>query len=152
MGFLLWESFGYQGPPNAKVDEIIVAIPSGSTTVKQKILAASEGCSVPIKTLPDVKQLLGDPVSLQHVRPMSLEDLLQREPIQMDCQKLHPFVAGKKLLVTGAGGSIGSELCRQIAQYNPQTLVLFERYENALHSLMLELKAAFPAVKILPVI
>jgi FlaA1/EpsC-like NDP-sugar epimerase len=135
-----------------KVDEIIVAIPSGSTTVKQKILAASEGCSVPIKTLPDVKQLLGDPVSLQHVRPMSLEDLLQREPIQMDCQKLHPFVAGKKLLVTGAGGSIGSELCRQIAQYNPQTLVLFERYENALHSLMLELKAAFPAVKILPVI
>ncbi len=135
-----------------KVDEIIVAIPSGSTTVKQKILAASEGCSVPIKTLPDVKQLLGDPVSLQHVRPMSLEDLLQREPIQTDRQKLHPFVAGKKLLVTGAGGSIGSELCRQIAQYNPQSLVLFERYENALHSLMLELKAAFPAVKILPVI
>jgi FlaA1/EpsC-like NDP-sugar epimerase len=135
-----------------KVDEIIVAIPSGSTTVKQKILAASEGCSVPIKTLPDVKQLLGDPVSLQHVRPMSLEDLLQREPIQTDRQKLHPFVAGKKLLVTGAGGSIGSELCRQIAQYNPQSLVLFERYENALHSLMLELKAAFPAVKILPII
>ncbi|MEQ1845876.1 MAG: polysaccharide biosynthesis protein, partial [Nitrospira sp.] len=135
-----------------KVDEIIVAIPSGSTTVKQKILAASEGCSVPIKTLPDVKQILGDPVSLQHVRPMSLEDLLQREPIQTDRQKLHPFVAGKKLLVTGAGGSIGSELCRQIAQYNPQSLVLFERYENALHSLMLELKAAFPAVNILPVI
>ncbi|MDH4252827.1 MAG: polysaccharide biosynthesis protein, partial [Nitrospira sp.] len=135
-----------------KVDEIIVAIPSGSTTVKQKILAASEGCSVPIKTLPDVKQLLGDPVSLQHVRPMSLEDLLQREPILTDRQKLHPFVAGKKLLVTGAGGSIGSELCRQIAQYNPQSLVLFERYENALHSLMLELKAAFPSVKILPVI
>ncbi len=135
-----------------KVDEIIVAIPSGSTTVKQKILAASEGCSVPIKTLPDVKQLLGDPVSLQHVRPMSLEDLLQREPIQTDRQKLHPFVAGKKLLVTGAGGSIGSELCRQIAQCNPHSLVLFERYENALHSLMLELKEAFPAVTIFPVI
>jgi FlaA1/EpsC-like NDP-sugar epimerase len=135
-----------------KVDEIIVAIPSGSTTVKQKILAASEGCSVPIKTLPDVKQLLGDPVSLQHVRPMSLEDLLQREPIQTDRQELYPLISGKTLLVTGAGGSIGSELCRQIAQYNPQSLVLFERYENALHSLMLELKAAFPAVKILPVI
>ncbi|MEK6785235.1 MAG: nucleoside-diphosphate sugar epimerase/dehydratase [Nitrospirota bacterium] len=134
------------------VDEIIVAIPSGSTTVKQKILAASEGCSVPIKTLPDVKQLLGDPVSLQHVRPMSLEDLLQREPIQTDRQELYPLISGKTLLVTGAGGSIGSELCRQIAQYNPQSLVLFERYENALHSLMLELKAAFPAVKILPVI
>ena len=135
-----------------EVHEIIVAIPSASTTVKQKILAASEGCTVPIKTLPNVKQLLGDPVSLQHVRPMSLDDLLQREPIQTDRQKLHPLVAGKKLLVTGAGGSIGSELCRQIAQYSPRSLVLFERYENTLHSLMLELKAAFPAVKILPVI
>jgi FlaA1/EpsC-like NDP-sugar epimerase len=135
-----------------KVDEIIVAIPSGSTTVKQKILAASEGCSVPIKTLPDVKQLLGDPVSLQQVRPMSVDDLLQREPIRTDPQELSPHISGKTLLVTGAGGSIGSELCRQIAQYNPQSLVLFERYENALHSLMLELKAAFPAVKILPVI
>ncbi len=135
-----------------KVDEIIVAIPSGSTTVKQKILAASEGCSVPIKTLPNVKQLLGDPVSLQHVRPMSLEDLLQREPIQTDRQELYPLISGKTLLVTGAGGSIGSELCRQIARYNPQSLVLFERYENALHSLMLELKGAFPAVTIFPVI
>jgi len=135
-----------------KVDEIIVAIPSGSTTVKQKILAASEGCSMPIKTLPDVKQLLGDPVSLQQVRPMSLDDLLQREPIQTDRQELYPLISGKTLLVTGAGGSIGSELCRQIARYNPQSLVLFERYENALHSLMLELKGAFPAVTILPVI
>ncbi|MEK9140102.1 MAG: nucleoside-diphosphate sugar epimerase/dehydratase, partial [Nitrospirota bacterium] len=135
-----------------EVHEIIVAIPSASTTVKQKILAASEGCTVPIKTLPNVKQLLDDPVSLQRVRPMSLDDLLQREPIQTDHQDLSPLIAGKRLLVTGAGGSIGSELCRQIAQYNPQSLVLFERYENALHSLMLELKAAFPAVKILPVI
>ena len=58
---------------------VIVAIPSATTTVKQKILAASEGCTVPIKTLPNLKQLLGDPVSLQQVRPMSLEDLLQRE-------------------------------------------------------------------------
>ncbi|HWF62348.1 MAG TPA: nucleoside-diphosphate sugar epimerase/dehydratase [Nitrospira sp.] len=132
--------------------EIIVAIPSGSTTVKQRILAASEGCAVPIKTLPDIKQLLGDPVSLHQVRPMRLEDLLQREPIQTDRQELHPLITGKTLLVTGAGGSIGSELCRQIARHKPQALVLFERYENALHSLLLELRAAFPDVKILPFI
>jgi FlaA1/EpsC-like NDP-sugar epimerase len=132
--------------------EIIIAIPSGSTTVKQKILAASEGCAVPIKTLPDIKQLLGDPVSLHHVRPMRLEDLLQREPIQTDRQALHPLITGKTLLVTGAGGSIGSELCRQIARHQPQALVLFERYENALHSLLLELQADFPDVNILPVI
>ncbi|MGH7147852.1 MAG: SDR family NAD(P)-dependent oxidoreductase, partial [Nitrospiraceae bacterium] len=132
--------------------EIIVAIPSASTTVKQKILAGSEGCTVPIKILPSVKRLLGDPVSLQQVRPMSLEDLLQREPIQTDRQELHPLIQGKTVLVTGAGGSIGSELCRQIAQYRPESLVLFERYENALHALLLELRAAFPQVGVLPVI
>lgn len=135
-----------------EVHEIIVAIPSASTMVKQKILAASAGCTAPIKTLPDVKQLLHDPVSLQQVRAMSLDDLLQREPIQTDRQELYPLISRKTLLVTGAGGSIGSELCRQIARYNPHVLVLFERYENALHSLMLELKAAFPAVTIFPVI
>lgn len=132
--------------------EIIIAIPSGSTTVKQKILAASEGCTVPIKTLPDIKQLLVDPVSLQQVRPMRLEDLLQREPIQTDRQELYPLITRKTVLVTGAGGSIGSELCRQIARYKPASLVLFERYENTLHSLLLELRGVYPEAVILPVI
>ena len=135
-----------------EVHEIVVAIPSASTTLKQKILAGSEGCRVPIKILPSVKRLLGDPVSLQQVRPMSLEDLLQREPIQTDCQELHPRIAGKTVLVTGAGGSIGSELCRQIAHYRPETLVLFDRYENTLHALLLELRAGFPHVDVLPVV
>jgi FlaA1/EpsC-like NDP-sugar epimerase len=132
--------------------EIIVALPSASTTTKQRILAASEGCTAPIKILPNMKQLLGDPVSLQQVRPMSLEDLLQREPIQTDRQELHPLREGKAVLVTGAGGSIGSELCRQIAFYRPESLVLFERYENSLHALLLELRATFPAVGVLPII
>ena len=131
--------------------EIIVAIPSAPTQLKQKILAGSEGCTVPIKILPSVKRLLGDPVSLQQVRPMSLEDLLQREPIQTDRQELHPLIEGKTVLVTGAGGSIGSELCRQIAQYKPESLVLFEQYENSLHALLLELRSAFPHVGVLPV-
>jgi FlaA1/EpsC-like NDP-sugar epimerase len=135
-----------------EANEIIIAIPSASTTVMQAILRASEGCTIPIKTLPSVKRLLDDPVSLRHVRPMNLEDLLQREPVETDRQELTPLIGGKTLLVTGAGGSIGSELCRQIAQHKPRVLVLFERYENALHSLMLELNAACPDVKILPVI
>jgi FlaA1/EpsC-like NDP-sugar epimerase len=134
------------------VHEIVVAIPSASTAVKQAILAASEGCTAPIKILPSVKRLLGDPVSLQQVRPMSLEDLLQREPIQTDRQELHPLIEGKTVLVTGAGGSIGSELCRQIARYGPESLVLFERYENSLHALLLELKTSYPQVGVLPVI
>ncbi|HEX7766571.1 MAG TPA: nucleoside-diphosphate sugar epimerase/dehydratase [Nitrospira sp.] len=141
-----------QAADRLEVHEIIVALPSAGTGTKQKILAASEGCTAPIKILPNVKQLLGDPVSLQQVRPMSLEDLLQREPIQTDRQELHPLIEGKTVLVTGAGGSIGSELCRQIASYRPESLVLFERYENSLHALLLELRATFPAVGVLPII
>lgn len=134
------------------VHEIVVAIPSASTAVKQAILASSEGCTAPIKILPSVKRLLGDPVSLQQVRPMSLEDLLQREPIQTDRQELYPLIEGKTVLVTGAGGSIGSELCRQIAQYRPESLILFEQYENSLHALLLELRSVFPHVGVLPVV
>jgi FlaA1/EpsC-like NDP-sugar epimerase len=132
--------------------EIIVAIPSASTALKQRILAASEGCKIPIKTLPSVKQLLANPEALRQVRPMSLEDLLQREPIQMDRQELHPLLEGKRVLVTGAGGSIGSELCRQIARYHPTMLILFERYENGLFALDLELRALYPKITIIPAI
>lgn len=135
-----------------EVHEILMAIPSASLALKQRILAALEGATVPIKILPSVKQLLEDPALLQQVRPMSLEDLLQREPIQTDQQELHPLIEGKTVLVTGAGGSIGSELCRQIAQYRPGVLVLFERYENALHALLLELRAAFPKLGVLPIV
>ena len=84
--------------------EIIVAIPSASTGLKQRILAASDGCKIPIKILPSMKQLLANPEALRQVRPMSLEDLLQREPIQMDRQELHPVLEGKRVLATGAGG------------------------------------------------
>ena len=132
--------------------EIIVAIPSASTGLKQRILAASEGCKVPIKILPSMKQLLANPEALRQVRPMSLEDLLQREPIQMDRQELHPLLEGKRVLVTGAGGSIGSELCRQIARYQPASLILFERYENGLYALDLELRMQFPKVRIVPAV
>lgn len=132
------------------VHEIIVAIPSASNAVKQKILAASEGCKIPLKVLPSVRQLLADPAALRQIRPMSLEDLLQREPVQTDRQELHMLLEGKRVLVTGAGGSIGSELCRQIAQYKPAVIVLFERYENGLHALDLELRDRFPLVKFVP--
>ena len=132
--------------------EIIIAIPSASNVLKQRILAAASGCKVPIKVLPSVKQLLADPAAMRQLRPMSLEDLLQREPVQTDKHELHVLLEGKRVMVTGAGGSIGSELCRQIARYKPGSLVLFERYENGLHELELELREKFPLVKIVPVV
>ena len=132
--------------------EIIVAIPSASTGLKQRILAASEGCKVPIKILPSMKQLLANSEALRQIRPMCLEDLLQREAIQMDLQELYPLFEGKRVLITGAGGSIGSELCRQIARYQPASLILFERYENGLYALDLELRLQFPKVRIIPAV
>jgi len=129
-----------------EAQEIIVAIPSATPQLMQRILAASESCRLPIKTLPNVKQLLDGTVSVRNVRPLSLEDLLQREPIRTDLQELHPLLEGKCILITGAGGSIGSELCRQIARYKPALLVLFERHENSLYALDLELRETYPRV------
>ena len=137
---------------NLVAHEIIVAIPSASNMLKQRIIAAAEGCKVPIKVLPSVRQLLADAAAMRQIRPMSLEDLLQREPVETDRQELHLLLEGKRVLVTGAGGSIGSELCRQIARYKPAMLVLFERYENGLHALNLELQVKFPLVKIVPAV
>jgi FlaA1/EpsC-like NDP-sugar epimerase len=136
----------------AEAQEIIVAIPSATPELMQRILAASEACRLPIKTLPNVKQLLDGTVSVRSVRPLSLEDLLQREPIRTDLQELHPLLEGKRVLVTGAGGSIGSELCRQIARYRPALLVLFERHENSLYALDLELRELFPQAAIQAVV
>ena len=135
-----------------EAQEIIVAIPSATPGLMRRILAASEACQVPIKTLPNVKQLLDSSITMRRVRPLSLEDLLQREPIQTDLQELHPLLEGKHVLVTGAGGSIGSELCRQIARYRPSLLVLFERHENSLYALDLELRGSFPRLNTLAVI
>src|SRR5437899_8400340 len=136
----------------SEAQEIIVAIPSATPQLMQRILAASEACRVPIKTLPNVKQLLDSAVSMRQVRPVTLEDPLQREPIRTDLQELHPLLEGKRVLVTGAGGSIGSELCRQIARYKPALLILFERHENSLYALDLELREMFPHMKTLPLL
>ena len=128
--------------------EIILAIPSAGPQLMQRVLAVSEGIKIPIKTLPNLKHLLDDHISMRKVRALSLEDLLQREPVQTDLQELHILLEGKSVLVTGAGGSIGSELCRQIARYRPSMLVLFERHENSLYALDLELRGLYPDLNI----
>ncbi len=135
-----------------EAQEIIVAIPSATPQLMQRVLVAASGCHVPIKTLPNIGQILDSSVSMRQVRPMRLEDLLQREPIQTDLQELHPLLEGKRVLVTGAGGSIGAELCRQIVRYRPGQLVLFERYENNLYRLELELRESYPQIDLRAVV
>ena len=127
-----------------KAEEIIVCIPSASPQVRQKIIFACEPCSLSIKTLPNVKQLLDQPVLSNRLHDYTLEDLLQRDPIQMNLEELHPLLKKKRILVTGAGGSIGAELCRQIGRYKPSMLVLFDWHETSLYALYRELRELFP--------
>jgi len=132
--------------------EMIVAIPSGTPELQQKILSVSELCRIPIKTLPSLKQLFENTVSLGTVRPMRLEDLLQREPVWTDLQELRPFLEGRRVLVTGAGGSIGSELCRQILGYRPKALLLLERHENSAYEIHRELRRRWPHIPLVPIV
>lgn len=129
-------------------DEVLLAIPSASHKTIKKYYELCKPFGIPIKTLPGLKDILDGSVSVSQIRPLSLEDLLQREPVRTDIESVRQFIEGKSVLVTGAGGSIGSELSRQIIQYNPRELILFDRYENGLYGIDLELQKEKQDVKV----
>jgi FlaA1/EpsC-like NDP-sugar epimerase len=120
-------------------DAILVAIPSASPTTVRTIVRVLEPYKVPIQTLPSLRGVMGGRATTQQVRALSVEDLLDREPFGVDTTLASRLIRGRRVLVTGAGGSIGSELSRQIATLSPAALVLLDRYENGLHGLHLEL-------------
>ncbi|MBI4823991.1 MAG: polysaccharide biosynthesis protein [Nitrospirae bacterium] len=121
-------------------DEILIAIPSAGHKTIKRIYDLYKPFNIPLKILPGMRDILNGNVSVSKIRPLSLEDLLQREPVRADIQHIRQYIEGKSVMVTGAGGSIGSELCRQIIKYKPLSLVLFDRYENSLYEIDLELK------------
>ncbi len=127
-------------------ETIIVAIPSLSQTALQEILAVCSETTCKIKILPGIEQSISDKksVSTEAVRDVEIEDLLERDPIRLDNQSLTTQIAGKTVLVTGGGGSIGSELCRQIAKYKPGKLVVVDCYENNAYDLQQELRYQYP--------
>src|SRR5205807_4156341 len=99
-----------------------------------------EPFKVPIKTLPNLSDIIDGTVKVAQIRSLSVEDLLSRAPVGLDRAPVKQLIGGRRVMVTGAGGSIGSELCRQIARLSPATLVMFERYENSLHAIRMELE------------
>lgn len=124
-----------------KLDAVLVAIPCSEPSVVRKMVKALERYKVPIKTLPNLRDFLGGKVEVSQIRNLAIEDLLERTPVGLDRAPIQKLIQGKRVLVTGAGGSIGSELCRQIASLQPASLILYERYENGLYAIAGELAA-----------
>jgi len=126
------------------ITQIIFAIPSASAAVKKRILAQCQKTGCKVRTLPGIYQLVNGEVSLSDVKDVQVEDLLGREPVQLDTRAIRSFLRDRVVLVTGGGGSIGSELCRQIADYHPKRLIILDIYENNAYELQQELRRSFP--------
>ena len=135
------------------VREVIIAIQNISGKKIREITEQCQSIGVSCKTVPGVGGILRGSISISHVRPVSVEDLLKREPVQLDLEMIEHFISGKRIMVTGAGGSIGAELCRQIMGFEPSKLILFERSENDLYEIEVDLREQFHDSKMLvPVI
>ena len=134
------------------VDEIVIAMPSASGRQVSEALANCRATGVPCKTIPSLGELLAGRVRLSQIREVSVEDLLGREPVQLEHERIRETIAGLCVMVTGAAGSIGSELCRQLVQFKPKCLVAFDQGESELFRLELELAESPDSVRICPVI
>ena len=131
-----------------KIDEIYIAMPSAPAKDRKEIIEICRETGCKVKTLPGIYQLLNGEVSVSRLREVEIEDLLGREPVQVNIDEILEYVHGKVALVTGGGGSIGSELCRQIAGHQPKQLIIFDVYENNAYDLQQELKGKFPELNL----
>ena len=134
------------------IDEIIVAMPSITRSELSEILDICKETSCKLRSLPGMYQLVNGEVSVSKLRDVEVEDLLGRDPIEVDLDSILGYVKGKKVLVTGGGGSIGSELCRQIASHKPAQLIILDIYENSVYDVQQELISKFPELSLVVLI
>src|SRR3954470_23818388 len=126
----------------AEPDEVIIAIPSASGELRQKVVTACRARGIPVRTLPTVFELLSGGLNLmRQVREVQVEDVLGRDPMHLEIDRVGSYLAGEIVLVTGAGGSIGSAACRQISRVNPKRLILLDNAENSLFEIRRELES-----------
>jgi FlaA1/EpsC-like NDP-sugar epimerase len=135
-----------------EVDEAIIAIPSATGAQMRRLVDLCKEAAVRFKTIPGIDHLVDGRVTVNQIRDVAIEDLLGREPVVLDTALISTAMRGRVVMVTGAGGSIGSEICRQLCRFAPQALVLVERTENALFNVHRELLAAHPEVPLFPCI
>jgi FlaA1/EpsC-like NDP-sugar epimerase len=129
------------------IEEIIIAIPSVGGRTIRNIISKCEKTEVKIKTIPGLNEILTGEVAIKRIRDVRPEDLLGRETVQINTEDVNSFIRGKTVLVTGAGGTIGSELCRQIAKFNPEELILYDHNENDTYFLKLEISEKYPYLR-----
>ena len=134
------------------VDEIIVAMPTAPGKEIREIMKICQQGGVTARTVPGVYELIDGRVSVSQIREVQLEDLLRRDPVRTNMEEISGYLGGQVVLVTGAGGSIGSELCRQIAPFSPRQLLLLGRGENSIFNVQLELSSSFRGLSLVPVI
>ncbi len=137
---------------DAEMDEILIAAPSASAKQMRKIIEACEATGLKSRTTPGIGELIDGKVSFRTIREVSFEDLLGRDPVDLDLKSIGDYLKDRVVLVTGAGGSIGSELCRQIAQFKPKNLILFDNTENSLFHIEMEFRHRFQNLSITPVL
>jgi len=134
------------------IDEIIIAMPSISGAELRAIIEVCQQTGSSVKTLPGLYELIDGKITVQQLRKVELEDLLRRDPVELDMPQIMQQLANKRVLVTGAGGSIGSELCRQIARTNPAGLYLLGKGENSIYEIDRELREKYPKLSLDPII
>ena len=131
-----------------RIDKIFLTMPSATAQQKRDIINICSETNCELKQLPGLYQLVTGEVNVSAMKDVSVEDLLGREPIKADMQEVFSYINGKTVLVTGGGGSIGSELCRQIAAHHPRQLIIFDVYENNAYAIQLELKDKYPELNL----
>jgi len=134
------------------VEEVIFAIPSGDKELMRRVIANCERTKARFKTLPGITAIIDGKVSMSQIKDVEIEDLLGRDPVVLDQTAIRNYLTDKRVLVTGAAGSIGSEICRQVAHFKPAKLVLFDHAETPLFYIEKELSAAFPDLRIIPIV
>ena len=130
------------------IDKIYIAIPSASKENKRDIINICSETNCVLKNLPDFYQYANTDINIGSLRDVSVEDLLGREPLRTDMSDVFEMIKGKTILVTGGGGSIGSELCRQIAAHQPKRLIIFDIYENNAYAIQQELREKYPEMEL----
>ena len=135
-----------------KPDEVVIAIPTFKPAMVREVVKILEPFKISIRTLPRLSDLRNGNVGAKQIRDLAIEDLLDRAPVGLDLEPVRALVKGKRILITGAGGSIGSELSRQIAKYQPEQLIILDNGESALYDINMELEGSLPAVERLAIL